>query len=206
MEAPADPAGHEQDGGHSGVLRDRVRVGGHAPKGGGSSHDRIARARPSSVARRNDLLTMQGHFAGDQSPGDSESAITTSLGAAVRRQRRSCGPRRLRAPDAGDMTDTMARQQGWRAAWVDWWRRWRRTGSGAASLNQPVGQPFPGGGPPGIGITPPELPINRDLAHLTPVVANARVDSPTSLAPRGPSGSPVARSKSVHTRARVSAG
>ncbi len=43
MEAPADPAGHEQDSGHSGVLRDRVRVGGHALGGGGSSHDRIGK-------------------------------------------------------------------------------------------------------------------------------------------------------------------
>ena len=46
---------------------------------------------PLSVARRNDFLTMQGHFTGDQSRGDSESAITTSLGVVVRVPRHSCG-------------------------------------------------------------------------------------------------------------------
>ena len=185
MKAPADPAGHEQDGGHSGVLRDRVQVGGHAPRGGGSSHDRIGKSKALIGRATQRFAHDAGHFAGDQSPGDSQSATTTSPGVAVRRQRRSCGPRRLReAPGAGEMTDTMARQRGWRAAWLGWWRRWRRTGSGVASLDQPVGQPFPGGGPPGIGITPPELPINEDLTHLTPVVPNARVDSPTSLVPR----------------------
>ncbi len=111
MEAPADPAGHEQDGGHSGVLRDRVRVGGHAPRGGGSSHERIGKSKALIGRATQRFAHDAGHFAGDQSPGDSQSAITTSLEVAVRRQRRSCGPRRLReAPDVGDMTATMARQ------------------------------------------------------------------------------------------------
>ncbi len=54
MEAPADPAGHEQDGGHSGVLRDRVRVGGYAPDPRTTGQ---ARARPLSVARRNNAAS-----------------------------------------------------------------------------------------------------------------------------------------------------